>query len=344
LIFQRLPFAFRVFLNAAIFLAGLIAVCASIRATLPFPEVVGVYQKWLYFGKHKDRYDVLFLGSSRFYHQIIPKQFDERVSAATGRELRSFNFGYDAMWPPESFWMLRQLLAMKPAKLRWVFIDCIDIIAKLDERNTSTRRTAYWHDAPHTFMALDSVGDMGIPLRRKRDLVVGHMTHLFRQWTNQGRGAEQLTFEFGLEKRKKAAKWDPPKAWDGNEGYEPETKVAFEGKEREKFEADVAAQRQSFPPYPTRPSFLRALNKIIAEVRAAGAEPILVVTPTVDPRENFQELPPDVTVWRYHDANEFPALYETANRYDGAHLNDAGARIFTDLLAARFSELLNTRQ
>jgi hypothetical protein len=82
----------------------------------------------------------------------------------------------------------------------------------------------------------------------------------------------------------------------------------------------------------------------VAEVRAVGAEPILVVAPTLDPRENFRELPPGVAVWRYHDVDAYPALYDAENRYDPTHLNDAGAQIFTDLLAARFAELLNTRQ
>ena len=114
---KRLPAAIRAALNIAMFFAGLVAMCATIRAALPFPKVLGIYQKWLYFSRNKDRYDVLFLGSSRFHHQIIPKQFDERVGSATGQALRSFNFGYDAMWPPDRFWILRQILPMNPAKL-----------------------------------------------------------------------------------------------------------------------------------------------------------------------------------------------------------------------------------
>jgi len=323
------------------FFAGLVAVCASIRFALPFPQVSGVYQKWLYFAKNKDRYDVLFLGSSRFYHQVIPKQFEERVAAAAGHKVRAFNFGYDGMWPPESFWMLRQLLAMKPANLRWVFMDCVDIVAKLDDRNASTLRTAYWHDAPHTAMALDSIADMPIPPRRKWSLAVRHVTYLFRQWTNQGCGAEWLKFEFGLDKRKKARRWDPPKGWANSEGYEPEPARPFSDSDRAAFETEVAARRDNASATPTRRSFLRALNGIVGEVRAAGAEPILVVPPTVDPRENFRDFPPGVIVWRYQDPGAYPALYAVENRYDASHLNHSGAQVFTDLLATRFAELLS---
>ena len=86
------------------------------------------------------------------------------------------------------------------------------------------------------------------------------------------------------------------------------------------------------------------MNSIVSDVRAAGVEPILVVAPTVDPRENFRDLPAGVAVWRYHDPSEYPSLYDPVNRYDTAHLNDAGARIFTDLLAERLAELLQGRR
>jgi hypothetical protein len=329
--------------NAAIFLAAFATMCSGIRVALPFPEVMGVYQKWLYFKRNKDRFDVLFLGSSRFYHQVIPEQFDARVKALSGRDVRTFNFGYDGMWPPESYWMLRQLLAMKPKKLRWVFIDGMDIEPKLDDRNFSTLRQAYWHDWRHTLMAWRSVADAGLSPKKKWSYLAGHGELFLREWTNQGCGAEWLGYEFGVEKRKKPTRWDPPKGWKDNEGYEPEKDVPFAGPELEDFQRAVAELRASFPPREAKPSFVDALSGIAAKVRAAGAEPIVIITPTVDRRENFSGLPSDIPVWRYHDANEYPALYEPANHYDMSHLNDAGAKIFTDLLAERFAAQLKKR-
>jgi hypothetical protein len=334
----------RAALNTAIFLAALVAACSAIRVALPFPEVMGVYQKWLYFKKHKDSIDVLFLGSSRFYHQVIPRQFDERVKELSGHNLRTFNFGYDGMWPPESFWMLRKVLASKPARLRWVFIDCMDIEPKLDDRSFNTRRLAYWHDWRHTVMAWRAVADTGLAPRKKWPLLTGHGALLMRQWTNQGWGAEWLSYEFGIERRKKAARWDPPKGWKGTEGYEAEKDIPFAGPERVQFERDVAVLRENFPPRKAKPSFFDALEDIAAEVRAAGAQPILIITPTVDRREHFVGLPSDIPVWRYHDIAAFPELYDPGNHYDASHLNDAGARIFTDMLAKRFADVLNGGQ
>src|SRR5688572_9516465 len=93
--------------NLAIFLAALGGVAGAIQAARPFPEVLGIYQKYLHFARHRADYDVLVIGSSRIYHSFIPAQFDLRVAAGCGLNVRSFNFGYDGMSPPETFFVLR---------------------------------------------------------------------------------------------------------------------------------------------------------------------------------------------------------------------------------------------
>src|SRR6185295_4580036 len=138
--------------NSVFFLVACAAGCALVGRFAPFPEVPGIFPKWSYFARNRDRIDVLFVGSSRFYHQIIPAQFD----AAVG-EGRSFNFGYDGMWPPESFYLLRRLLDLRPARLKWVVIDLMDINTQLDALNVSTLRMAYWHDLRHTALAFRDI-------------------------------------------------------------------------------------------------------------------------------------------------------------------------------------------
>jgi len=330
----------RTLLNSALFFVALAGTCSAIREALPFPKVSGVYQKWLYYGKNQGDIDALFIGSSRMYHSVIPRQFDARVKEATGQSLRTFNFAYDAMWPPESLYMVRQILAMKPPKLRWIFLECLNIYPDLPPDARATRRTAYWHDLRHTTMALAAVRDMNYEPLKKWDLSTTHGGILLRNWTNQGRGAEWLTFELGVEKRKKDTRWDPPEAWKNDEGYQPEEDIPLAGAELKQFTTAVEVRKKSFPPKPMIPSVRGAFADILAEIRAAGIEPIVVITPTILPHENFDGFPPGTTVWRYHDPNEFPAMYDPLNRRDPTHLNHAGAKIFTDLLADRFAAKL----
>lgn len=327
----------RALLPTALFLAALAGTCWAIGLAQPFPKVLGIYQKWLYYQKHKGEIDLLFIGSSRVYHSIVPLQFDAKVKAATGESLRSFNFGYDAMWPPESLYMTRQILSVQPSRLRWIILECLDIYADLSEETRDTRRTAYWHDLLHTRMTWQAIADQKYGALRRWNLSTSHAEIMARNWTSQGRGAEMLGFSFGVERRKKASRWEPPDAWKHTEGYEPEDDEPLAGSELKRFLTAVATTKRKFPPAEMRPSLRNAYAAIIEEIRAAGIEPIILITPTVMPSENFTGFPPDVPVWRYHDPNEYPALYDPSNRSDFTHLNHSGAEAFTELLADRFA-------
>jgi hypothetical protein len=332
----------RTTLNVAIFFATLFGACTLIGGFLPFPKVDGIYQKWAYFRAHKDQYDVLFLGSSRFYRQIVPRQFDDRVKAASGREFRSFNCGLDAMWPPESCFMLRELLSLEPKRLRWVFIEVMEIVSRLDDRNLTTRRMAYWHDWRHTRMVCSAISAGKQPIGEKCWLYTGHLAIYFRERSNQGRGAEWLSAAFGMEKGKSDRKMSSKLKEDGYAGRDRE----LEGPERERYERFLAKAKVS-PPLPLVPisdALREALDRMIAEVRAAGAEPILVVSPSLFPNENFTNLPENVSVWSFLGANEYPDLYDPRHRFDIGHLNTAGARTYTDLLSARFANQIAERK
>jgi hypothetical protein len=330
----------RPLLLAALFFLALGGVSAAIRAARPFPEVASVYHKWRYWVARKDHYDVLFVGTSRLYHHVIPAEFDAHVQAAAPHlgPVRSFNFGIDAMWPPEQFYLLRRILAAGSTRLRWVILDCMDIQARIDPRNERSRRTAYWHDWRHTVMAWEAVPAMYGPLHRKVHTATLHGSLLLKEWTNQGLAAEWLSYELGIEKRKKASRWDPPDEWKDTEGYERGKDEPFTGEPLAAYQARVAALRENWPPQPLAPPYYRAVAEVNALVRAAGAEPIWVITPSDDVRENFAGFPPGSVVWSYVDPHRFPELYDPSLHYDHQHLNHAGAQLFTRYLAARFAE------
>jgi len=321
-------------LNIAVFGAALAGVCSVIHRAQPFPPVIGVGEKWEHLTRHKDDYDVLFIGSSRVLQHIVPRQFD----AALGGRVRSFNFGVRAMWPPESFWLARRILALRPARLRWVFIDLMNIPPHIDD-NVMGRRGAYWHDWRHTLISLRAVAETPAPLRRKWALWNEHLGYLTREWTNQGRGAEWIAARLGIGKKAKPAKRAPE--WIASEGYLPETQSTMLTSARlEAFQRDVAEQRRNFSRAPVSPALRRAVATLAAEARAAGVQPIFLVTPTIDQREHFGDFDAGVAVWRFDDPNEFPKLYDPALRFDTAHFNEAGARAFTELLAERFGDAL----
>src|SRR5581483_5631765 len=123
-----------------------------ISRLLPFPSVPEGPSRFRYFAERKDQFDTIFIGSSRVRHQVIPPQFDAET-AARGAATHSFNLGYSGMWPPESYYYLRQILALHPRRLRWVVIELMDYRFGQAEEQAATVRSVYWHDAKHTAMA-----------------------------------------------------------------------------------------------------------------------------------------------------------------------------------------------
>ncbi|MGB8167090.1 MAG: hypothetical protein WCF18_06335 [Chthoniobacteraceae bacterium] len=318
--------------NGVLFLAACAAGCALVGKFAPFPEVPGIYPKWSYFKQRRDQIDVLFLGSSRFYHQIIPAQFDAVVGS------RSFNFGYDGMWPPESFYLLRQLLALRPARLKWVVIDLMDINAQLDERNNSTLRMAYWHDLKHTRIAFEDILASKFHWNQKFEFLEQHGRLCVSQILNLGRGADLLSKLLAPKPPRKT-----PFTWEATAGFEAGPDRGMEGKAREGYVATVERLKQGIAPAPVRPVFRDALSDLIADVRSAGAEPIFVIAPTINGRENFTDVPGEAAVFALNDPAKFPELFVPEKHYDAWHLNEKGAVDFTAILAEKFRARMKAR-
>jgi hypothetical protein len=84
---------------------------------------------------------------------------------------------------------------------------------------------------------------------------------------------------------------------------------------------------------------------MIAKVERLGAKPVLIVTP-ITARRVFYPLPErarKTIVLDFNDPMRFPELYESRNRIDTDHLNAAGAKVFTRLLAEQWSAAVKTR-
>ena len=322
-------------LNIGAFLVAFVLVCAVIRMPAPIADVPGVGPKYQFFSEHKDEFNLLFLGSSRVFHHFLPKQFDEQVRQQTGEQVNSFNFGYDAMWPPESFYTLRQILALRPPNLRWVLIDLVQINPKIDAENMGTLRVEYWHDWHHTVMAWMALPGERLPFWKKADIALVHTQNLLKRWTNSGRSAEWLEAILRPPNKKRPKE---PK-WKDSNGFEVGLDRVMVGEELEKYEKMVATFRKA-PRAELSQQMQEAVKQIASEVRAAGAEPIFVQAPTQDRRENVTELPGGVELFTFVDPDKYPGLYEAASRYDAWHLNEQGARVFTRHLADGFSAKL----
>jgi len=283
---------------------------------------------------------LIYLGSSRVFHEFIPAQFDADL-ATRGYQLRSFNFGQDGMWPPESFYMLRQILAMKPPQLKWVLIDLMAIKSEIDG-NESTLRAVYWHDLRHTWIAwrhalqVDMLGQR--TPREKAEAIWRHAQLWGQRATGLGHGHDQIEVALKLADEKKPR---PVVA----AGFEAGGIGPLRGEMLKMFTRAVDRLKTNPPRRPIHPVLRDALEQVIKEVRAAGAEPVFVVAANIFGAERYNNWPPaGVEILRFDDPNRYPDLYDPAHRYDPHHLDATGAQAFTRHLAEQFLNVLERKR
>jgi hypothetical protein len=313
------------------------------HALLPPSIPEGVAEKLAFFAKHKDEFDTLFLGSSRFYYAVSPQSFDA-ITREKGVPTRSFNFGIDGMNPPENFYVLDQILRTEPRNLKWVFVEADNIETKSHLKILGTQRLLYWHDWPRTALVLRKAMNPRSGTRwyqrvnrlwsTKRELIL-HLGLFEKQFANVGRVADFVSSL--IQTRAPESELNLGPAGDGyrlaGTAMSPERAELF----RRKLAEEVSGSRSGFiDPYAES-----AYRESAAKIRRAGAEPIFVVAPSIFQSPlRFRESPPPAPLLEFNDARAYPQLYDAKVRVDEQHLTREGAAEFTRLLALEFVDLV----
>jgi len=317
------------------FALGLAATSWGLARVTPAKHGANLDAKLKHWRANKDTYDAVYIGSSMVNHHFIPADFDAAMTQA-GHPMRSFNLGMDGMWPPESFFILQEILKEKPSKLRWVFFELMNFKPIL-EGNEETQRTVSWHDWRHTIMITRHIFTVPLPGQRtlgeKLSLASLHWKLFVRQTVRVGAGQDWLRIRFKLDRVKKPKPLEDDGYEGGNEGGLPE-------KDRARF-VEVIGKLRLAEAVPIQPVLRDALNDAITAIQKAGAEPVVVLSPVIYPTERFHDWPPaGLTFLNFSQPDYYPALYEMGNRYDTDHLNPTGAREFTRSFAEEFARRL----
>ncbi len=329
--------------NVSIFLLALAGVHWLLDAFLPLPDLGKVSEKLAYFERHKDEFDAVFVGSSRVYRQIAPALFDEQVTTATGQPMRSFNLGAPSMFLPESLFVIDRIMAQRPVRLRWMFIELDDPRPRVEEHAGLVQREVYWHGWRETLLTcIDVLTARGIHKGDRVHMFV-HQGMLFgRCWTHLGFAHEWLA-DRTVERAVPVAATDGYDPYHGILGQK-QSDTKDPAADVKNFLASTRAlatgvARASSPPTASLP--LRwLLREKVRALRARGIEPLFVIPPVTTAETEFLALSKQgvlPTLFAFNDPVSYPDLYQVAMRADTMHLNEPGARLFTHLLAGKFA-------
>ncbi len=329
----------KLLLNIFALLAGFIGAAAGLSVFTPERYVPTVTEKLKTYAATGDDFDVLAIGSSRTYRQIIPKVFDQATVAA-GKPTRIFNLGIDGMRPPEDTYVLEKALALRRKPLKLVLVECNNIRFELRNEDAGTVRAVYWHDWKRmitlTRLALNhekKKRDFKDRMIRRWEVFTEFTTHAeywFENVTQFGRGNDLLSAR--LFNTKEARRSGDP------DGFrDSPVRAGLAGKELAEYEEDVESMRKTRPRFERSDSISQAeLAEKRSIIERAGAKMILVLPPYPMSKRFLPDDPAEqATVLDFSNPLEYPELYTPEHRLDEGHTNRIGSEIYTKLIVDR---------
>ena len=340
----------KIFVCLLAFSISFIACVVINDACMPEPEVPAVSEKLRYLKRSGDAYNVLFIGSSRVHHQIIPELFD-RLMHEAGIEVRSFNLGIDGIRPPEDAFLLEHALQNRHKPVLWVIQEANPIRFREGEQIHDGLRGSYWRDGPRMLLLFrrlltgQAPGSKNVWQRFGEFLhdsgdFWGHCALWLPKGLHLGQGVSILR-GFCTHTLAVTSTDALGERLDGflSAGNQPMT-----AERTGEYVKDMAALEHSPAAIdygdPTSQQLIQWSQQL---VERHGGRLILVDPPTTNdskfyPDSHYGRVPP---VFDFSDAHQFPELYAYDKRKDSGHLNQAGAELFTRLIVKRL--LLLTR-
>ncbi len=353
------PPAGHIALVVVIFFAALAGSCVLLKRCLPFPDVPVVQEKLEQFTQHGDDFDLVFLGSSRVYFQILPSIFD-RIAGEHGVPMQSFNAGIGAMVPPEDSYVLDQILRRPHRRLRWVIFEIMPLHANFDPILAETGRLTYWRDWPRTRLLTERFGKewaealrgangraVGWPAQfetccQALEVWLGNVGLFVRNYCNLGRGEELFARQTGRAKKSGIRLVVNGQLWDGWDYPKISKPMAANEKKRTEYEEALDGLLRTEQRFDFGDSVSReTLSAKLARLAEAGVTPIMIIPPTVAEKRYYPTpiAGQSLTIWDFSDPRQYPELFSVDHRLDGMHLNAAGAEIFTKAIAEKFVEI-----
>lgn len=302
------------------------------------------------FLSHKDEIDAVFIGSSRVQRGVVPSVVDERLSSP-GREFRSFNLGIPGMRSFEADWLVRQVLASEPARLRWIVLEAPDFEPEVVPKHDATERFVDWHDRRSSWLVLRAVWRSAASFAEKLAATWRTLRLLVLRTVNYSTSDR---FRLGATPR-----WDALVAgWVQAQGFQAlDETVPSVAHRRERFlrqarfhHAMVAGMRAR-----ARSGTLadpgweaeydrEALEEQGALIREAGITPVYLATPRLMPGPDFAQLQREGAIEHlidFRDPLAHPKLFAAEYRFDGEHLNAEGAAIMSREIADELASLVS---
>ncbi len=324
-------------LPVLIFTAGF-AVCASaislgLRAATPMPDMLVLSPKLKAYRANPDRFDTVFIGTSRTFYHIVPEEIEAGAAMAGCPDLKVFNFGVFGLTGAEQDWLIEQVASAGAGSLKTVVIE--DPLPNPREPAEATTDRARYFLAPSLWGA-------------QIDSIRAYPESIAKRVFRGGVFGWGVLFDLSGAGRASAAVFPPVDGASGDEepafmatdGFEPLGSVVTDGilARRDAFLSDPAGFATSLARYGAATNEdvsdrAAYLGQRLGALQARGLNAALYISPDLaeldrTPRtgEAVRALQGGYSVLNFNRPDHYPDLFQRDLWYDFSHLGEAGAR------------------
>ena len=332
-------------------LAALILVAnLLLLASLPYEwGEVRIRRKLDHVLERRGEYNTLFVGSSRVYRHLIPSVFDSIASGTT----RSFNLGVQSYGFPRSATLVEHLLRTERHGIETIVMELSPPQIDPADSNLHTPEVLYWYTPSHVLLLLKVVAELPLRPRQTVGLWRRHVVSTAERHLNAGLGPAIITAWYQSLRPSRGNRGDDDAGFlsldrqltGGGRGVLAARRVEFGVAPRVLTERARSAVRVLEAPssWTYSPTLHRAYARVLDLAAEQGVEIVLVLPPRLTARQYRMLLPvferlPGGNRLDLADPRRWPAFYAPEYSFDAGHLNEAGARLFTEAVATKVRE------
>lgn len=299
--------------------------------------------KSLYLKEQSSQPRAFFIGSSITYHGVIPSVFSELMDEP---EDYAFNLGLDGAQPPQTFYVVEELLE-KEEPIDYIFFE-LNSFDQMAPHIFQTTRGKYYYRLDHLWMTIqyfyhsNYLQRTGLRVTHKLGLIAKHGITFLESMLKLGMRKEMI----------KSLMISVSKTSVEDNGYYPlmanrdTGQVAIDNLYKQLNEAKYrisTTYEEGVEETKYNPVLYDALVDLIKRTAAKDIQFICLLPPFErafdSPSEMlalFNALPEENRI-DLANPNKYSTFYEVANRWEIGHLNDTGARLYTQYLGGEIA-------
>ena len=303
----------------------------------------------------KYNYNTYFFGSSRIYRQINPIEFDSVFNEKfKGENIKSFNLGAPATFPPQSYYLYENFLESNLANdVRYCFLE-LDNISDINDDLMHQERSNYWLNLDYLiFTSKYFLEEKGSFLNRIKDATDYYVSYLENSF-HYGHFGESLTdhnyykdFYVGPNNRGNLTldyNLNMTNNLKTKKGLIKRRNKLIDNPDKLKYiKSKSKKENLNYDKSYVNSSHLERINNLIFKSKLKNIKLFFIISPrNVDnkilslgneiPKKNLIDM---------SDPEKYPKLYDIINSFDFTHLNEKGSTIYSRKLGNSFFRIIN---